>query len=92
MVSESKDNTKCNLFNSKAPIVLRSLTLQSCAITSAEVLIDALRKHNLHHHLLALDLSNNKLYSLRFLFALRAYYGTRLLRLSLVGNAITAKP
>lgn len=61
-------------------------------MTSADVLVDVLRKHHLHRHLLALDLSDNKLYSLRFLFTLRAYYGTRLLRLSLIGNAITVKP
>ncbi|RNF16098.1 uncharacterized protein Tco025E_05294 [Trypanosoma conorhini] len=74
------------------PVMLRSLAVRRCAMTSADALVNALRKHRLDATLLALDMSDNRLMSLRFLFLLRAHFSGRLLRLSLVDNPITRKP
>ncbi|EKF30576.1 hypothetical protein MOQ_005612 [Trypanosoma cruzi marinkellei] len=76
----------------KQPVVLRSLTMRRCAMGTADALINALRKHQLDSTLIALDMSDNRLMSLRFLFLLRAHFSNRLLRLSLENNPITRKP
>ncbi|PWU94145.1 hypothetical protein C3747_283g22 [Trypanosoma cruzi] len=76
----------------KQPVVLRSLTMRRCAMGTADALINALRKHQLDTTLIALDMSDNRLMSLRFLFLLRAHFSSRLLRLSLENNPITRKP
>lgn len=73
-------------------VVLRSLSLSHCQLTMADGIIASLHKSGLGQHLLALDLSGNRLHSLRFLFALRAHFAERLLRLSLKNNLITRKP
>ncbi|KAH9597783.1 hypothetical protein LSM04_007520 [Trypanosoma melophagium] len=73
-------------------VVLRSLTLRRCDMTSADALVGALRKQRQETTLLSLDLGDNRLMNLRFLFALRAHFSERLLRLSLEGNPITRKP
>lgn len=73
-------------------VVVRSLVIQRCRLTCADGLIASLRKHCLEQHLLALDLSHNQLSSLRMLFALRAHFAERLLRLSLKNNSITRQP
>lgn len=75
-----------------AAVVLRTLTLRRCSITAADALVAALRKYKLDTTLLALDVSDNRLMCLRFLFALRAHFAERLLRLSLANNPITRKP
>ncbi|ESL05959.1 hypothetical protein TRSC58_06374 [Trypanosoma rangeli SC58] len=73
-------------------VMLRSLTVRRCAMTSADALVNALRKHQMDSTLLALNMSDNRLMSLRFLFVLRAHFSSRLLRLSLADNPITRKP
>ncbi|KPI89535.1 hypothetical protein ABL78_1303 [Leptomonas seymouri] len=73
-------------------IRLHGLTLTRCSIASADAVVGALHKRNLERFLYALDLSSNRLWSLRFLLALRANFAHRLLRLSLKGNPITLKP
>jgi len=71
---------------------LRLLTLKHCQISSADHVVSILRHHQLHRDLVGLDLSYNKLDSLRFLFQLRSDYGERLLFLGLANNPITKKP
>ncbi|KAH8614564.1 hypothetical protein ERJ75_000678700 [Trypanosoma vivax] len=78
--------------HARCELALRSLTLRRCAITNADALITALHKHGLGKTLLALDMSENRLVSLRFLFILRTHFSERLLRLSLADNPITRKP
>ncbi|XQJ26689.1 hypothetical protein NXY56_002654 [Leishmania guyanensis] len=73
-------------------IYLCGLTLTQCQITSADGIVGSLHKRHMEQHLYALDLSGNRLWSLRFLLVLRAYYARRLLRLSLRSNPITRKP
>ncbi|EPY24225.1 hypothetical protein AGDE_12454 [Angomonas deanei] len=72
--------------------ILRSFVMQNAKITQAEPLVTSLYKHQMHEHLLALDLSHNNLSSMRFIFLLRAHFSERLLRLSLKNNIITRKP
>lgn len=72
--------------------VLKQLSLRHCNIVSADAIITGLRKHGLHQSLIGLDLSDNKLDSMRFLFQLRADYGDRLLFLGIKNNPITRKP
>ncbi|KAK7200165.1 hypothetical protein NESM_000067200 [Novymonas esmeraldas] len=71
---------------------LHGLTLAHCQITSADALVESLHKRHMETYLYALDLSHNRLWSLRFLLVLRAHYAHRLLRLSLRSNPITRKP
>ncbi|CAG9573285.1 conserved hypothetical protein [Leishmania major strain Friedlin] len=73
-------------------IRLHGLTLSHCQITSADGIVESLHKRHLEQYLYALDLSENRLWSLRFLLVLRAHYARRLLRLSLRNNPITRKP
>ncbi|KPA78142.1 putative mitochondrial hypothetical protein [Leptomonas pyrrhocoris] len=73
-------------------IRLHGLTLRHCKITSADALVSALHKRNLELFMYALDLSDNRLWSLRFLLVLRTHFAERLLRLSLKNNPITRKP
>ncbi|KAG5479350.1 hypothetical protein LSCM1_04608 [Leishmania martiniquensis] len=73
-------------------IRLHGLTLARCQMTSADGIVESLQKRRLEQHLYALDLSDNRLWSLRFLLVLRAHYARRLLRLSLRNNPITRKP
>ncbi|KAG5505668.1 hypothetical protein JKF63_05003 [Porcisia hertigi] len=71
---------------------LHGLTLVRCQMTSADGIVESLHKRHMEEYLYALDLSENRLWSLRFLLVLRAHYGRRLLRLSLRNNPITRKP
>lgn len=71
---------------------LRFLSLRNSALSTAEHLVALLKKSNLHQDLVGLDLSGNKLDSLRFLFQLRADFKERLLFLWLQENPITRKP
>ncbi|CBZ33846.1 hypothetical protein, conserved [Leishmania donovani] len=73
-------------------IRLHGLTLTQCKITSADGIVESLHKRHMEQYLYALDLSENRLWSLRFLLVLRAHYARRLLRLSLRNNPITRKP
>ncbi|KAG5506028.1 hypothetical protein GH5_05709 [Leishmania sp. Ghana 2012 LV757] len=73
-------------------IRLHGLTMTRCQITSADGIVESLHKRRLEQHLYALDLSENRLWSLRFLLVIRAHYARRLLRLSLRNNPITRKP
>ncbi|GET88264.1 hypothetical protein, conserved [Leishmania tarentolae] len=73
-------------------IRLHGLTLAQCQITSADSIVESLHKRHVEQYLYALDLSENRLWSLRFLLVLRAHYARRLLRLSLRNNPITRKP
>lgn len=73
-------------------VILHGLTIKNASITSADALVLALHKRKLADFLYSLDLSENRLWSLRFLMVLRAHYAKRLLRLSLHNNPITRKP
>jgi hypothetical protein len=77
---------------SEMRLPLRFLSLRRSALSTAEHLVGLMRRHGLHTDLIGLDLSENKLDSLRFLFQLRADYKDRLLFLWLQGNPITRKP
>ncbi|RNF05290.1 hypothetical protein TraAM80_04581 [Trypanosoma rangeli] len=85
-------NDEATQLQQQKPVMLRSLTVRRCAMTSADALVNALRKHQMDSTLLALNMSENRLMSLRFLFVLRAHFSSRLLRLSLADNPITRKP
>lgn len=61
------------------PFQLHELTLRHCNLTNADALISALQKRpTLSSHLMSLDLSHNRLQSLRFLYLLRQQQERRL--------------
>ena len=91
-ISDPQEQQHVSALFARQRVRLHGFTLTHCKITSADALIGALRKRNLEQFLYALDLSDNRLWSLRFLLVLRAHFAQRLLRLSLRGNPITRKP